>query len=1208
MKYRKILGLDIGVSSVGLAVLSENEGVKNIEKLTVRIVPEDTDFHGNFYSGNTASKNLARTEKRGIRRNNQRFKARRDHLYNALKRNHMFPDKGLFNLEAIDLYRLRARAVEEKLTLQELGRVFVMLNQKRGFLSNRKSDSEEENSTEYKDRIAKLESERGGKTIGQAMYKELLASDNVQSVRLRERTYLRASYLEEFDKIWQKQHSFYYEVLTGTVEAENNKGSLYDLFRNQIIYHQRPLKSQKGLVSTCPFEPHHKAVSKSSPYFEQFRIWQKINDLNWNTVTEKERKPSEEQRKELFESLFYGNNLNKHHELSTTGIKKILGFSRSEKIYLSHEELGGSRTYSMLKQALEKADIDPNNYLDFDLTQADQKGGLLELWHITYSSPTNNEMVSALQKRFPFTKAQSEIIAGQVSYKSDYGNLSTRAIRKLLPHLQKGLQYSEACDKIGYDHSGSKTAAATNGKLEPIAKNSLRNPVVEQILNQVVNMVNEAIDAYGPFTEIRVELARELRNSAKARKRISKMIFEGRKENSKIRSRLADDYQFKIVNGRDIKRYKLWEETEQECLYCSQKISNAAFMNGSAEIEHILPKSRSFSNAMSNYILAHKECNSRKGQQTAFDFMKSKGGNDFQTYLEKVNALFEKKNGGISRTKLDNLLCEGDNIPSDFVERMKKDSQYIAKESVKMLKSICENTYTTTGQVTDLLREKWELKHLLQELSIPKYEGINKVGKRNIKDKDGKVIAVPSIEGWTKRDDHRHHAVDALICALTDQKIIFKLNNMNKIYLDKRGALSNEQREELLEEGYDLKIFADQAGYDFPLPMKDLRKQAKEHLEGLFISFKKDSKVLSRSIDKYKKTYWIPRGRLHEETVMGRTKRQVPQKLNAKFNSVDQIVDGEIKNMISKHLMEHDSNPKVAFTAKALKKSPLEHKGKMLSEVMVWEEVGSKRVKLAETFSVKQLSEVIDPGIKAILEERIEAFGSLKNAMKNLNEHPIWQNSEKGISIKSVKVYDTNKAIPLHYKKDHFGEMIQENDELIPVDYVKPGENHHALIYQDEQGNYKERVISFWNAVKLGMLNVEETGSPFPIISRADDVELGKFQFSLQKNDLFVFDLKHSKNPSEENEIDFHELNNRKQISNRLFRLQKMSKKSSGAFEIRFRHHLETQVVRKDKEGKSLDEKELKEVAWIELASRKDLKRLTKIRINHLGDIVHIGE
>src|SRR5690606_11056865 len=208
------------------------------------------------------------------------------------------------------------------------------------------------------------------------------------------------------------------------------------------------------------------------------------------------------------------------------------------------------------------------------------------------------------------------------------------------------------------------------------------------------------------------------------------------------------------------------------------------------------PKSRSFNNAMSNYIITHRKCNSDKGQRTAYDFMDSKGEDALGQYIEKVNALYNDGKGSISKSKFDNLLCKGEDIPSDFVERMKKDSQYIAKETVKILKTVCPNVYTTTVQVTDFLREEWELKNLLQELTFDKYKAIGQVEEKTIKTNNGQTKTFEIITDWSKRDDHRHHAVDALICALTDQKIIFKLNNLNKIYQFERNALSKEEIED----------------------------------------------------------------------------------------------------------------------------------------------------------------------------------------------------------------------------------------------------------------------------------------------------------------------------------------------------------------------------------------------------------------------------
>ncbi len=1188
---KKILGLDIGVSSVGLSVVYEENKQKEIKELAVRIVPEDPNFHGKFYSGNTASKNLDRTTNRSIRRGYQRFKQRRDFLYTILKEHNLFPNDLLFKLPTNKLYQLRANAVTKQISLEELGRVLILLNQRRGFLSNRKSNSEEENSTDYKKRIAELEHELNGKTIGQQLYSEIINTKNSFEIILRERTYLRASYIEEFDRIWECQKKYHSQILTGGLNEDDNKGTLYNTIRNKIIFYQRPLKSQKGLVSNCQFEKHHKTVTKSSPYFEVFKIWQRLNDLEVTYENGTKTKPTLGQKQELFNILFFGEKLNNKYKLTVTEIKKTLGLKRNEG-YLNFTELDGSRTYSIIKNALTKANITaPEDYLFFNLDKNDEKGGLMELWHITYSIPNENDVVKTLEQRFKFTKKQSEIIAKEVGYTSDYGNLSTRAIRKLLPHLQKGLNYSEACDAIKYDHSGYKTKIKLEEKLKPIKQNSLRNPVVEQVLNQVANIVNLAIDKHGKFDEIRVELARELRNSAKTRKNLTNLNSKNKKENDKVREMLQKEYSYKIVNGRDIQRYKLWNETDKQCLYCSNPITKTDFLTGNGEIEHILPKSRSFSNNSNNYILAHRKCNSGKegkNQMTAYDFMESKGADALEQYIKKVNDFYKDGRGSISKSKFENLMCKGEDIPSDFVERMKKDSQYISKEAVKMLKNVCENTYTTTGQITDFLREKWELKDVLQEISFDKYKAIGQIETKEYKDKQGNIKTFETIKDWSKRDDHRHHAVDALICALTDQKIIFKLNNLNKIYQYQRDALSNEELEKIKAtydfEKLDIKSFADLIDDYYYSPIKNIREEAKKHLENIFISIKKSSKVLSKNINEPKNakphTTWTPRGRIHEDTVMGKVKRVAEKKakLNEKFTIPDNIVNPEIKNLIKNHLSQHQNNPEIAFNSKTLKKNPIVFKNQELKEVQVYEETCTKRVPISENFTSAQVEKITDKKIKSIIQDRIAKSGKIKEAFSNLGDNPIWLNKEKGIQIKSVTVYDESKV------------------EQLRTGFVKTGGNHHALIYRDGNGKFNEKVISFWEAVSIGTINIQQTGKPYPIINKKDDSILGTFQFSMMINDLFVFDLKHSEKPTE-NELNFLDYKNRPIISKKLFRLQKMSKKSNGQFDIHFRHHLETTV-----------ERNIPELTWINITSNSQLIRVTKIRINHLGEIIKIGE
>ena len=181
--------------------------------------------------------------------------------------------------------------------------------------------------------------------------------------------------------------------------------------------------------------------------------------------------------------------------------------------------------------------------------------------------------------------------------------------------------------------------------------------------------------------------------------------------------------------------------------------------------------------------------------------------------------------------------------------------------------------------------------------------------------------------------------------------------------------------------------------------------------------------------------------------------------------------------------------------------------------------------------------------------------------------------------------------------------LPNKNGDKIPIGYAYTKGNHHALIYKNENGKYNDKVVPLLKAVAIGLQNLQNSGgkSPQPIIDRSDDAVLGKFLFSMQINDLFVFDLK-------PDELDFFDPANYAQISKKLFRVQKMSKSKAGRLIVIFRHHLETKVKRRDKNGKEVDEKMLKGIIWEDISSNKHLHRPTKVKINHIGQIIKIGE
>lgn len=148
---KRILGLDLGTNSIGWALVNEAETVNeksSIVKLGVRVNPLTVDEQKNFEAGKSIPTNAGRTLKRGMRRNLQRYKLRRDYLIQCLKEYGWITSDTLLyecgNRTTFETYRLRAKAVDEEIALEELGRVLLMINKKRGYKSNRKAKSSDE--------------------------------------------------------------------------------------------------------------------------------------------------------------------------------------------------------------------------------------------------------------------------------------------------------------------------------------------------------------------------------------------------------------------------------------------------------------------------------------------------------------------------------------------------------------------------------------------------------------------------------------------------------------------------------------------------------------------------------------------------------------------------------------------------------------------------------------------------------------------------------------------------------------------------------------------------------------------------------------------------------------------------------------------------------------------------------------------------------
>ncbi|MEJ0103484.1 MAG: type II CRISPR RNA-guided endonuclease Cas9 [Bacteroidota bacterium] len=427
-----------------------------------------------------------------------------------------------------------------------------------------------------------------------------------------------------------------------------------------------------------------------------------------------------------------------------------------------------------------------------------------QLWHLLYSAEddakkySDKEMLiygkeniglkKSLCEKFGFKPEHAKILAN-VSLSDDYGNLSAKAIRKIFPFIKEN-KYSEACRLAGYNHSASLTKEENENrtlknKLDLLPKNSLRNPVVEKILNQMVNVINAIIadPSLGKPDEIRIELARELKKNAEERAEMTVAINKATAEHENIRQMLVKEDGIKNPTRNDIIRYKLYQELKNngyKTLYSNTYIPREKLFSKEFDIEHIIPKSLLFDDSFSNKTICVKKENLDKGDKCAIEFIGPYFGEDkvgdYATRVEMLYQLNLKSPGeGISKGKYKKLLMKADEIGKGFIERDLRDSQYIAKKAKQMLQELCKTVVSTSGSVTDRLREDWDLINVMQELNFEKYK---KIGLTElVEKKDGNVKE--RIIDWTKRNDHRHHSMDALTVAFTKHSHIQYLNNLN---------------------------------------------------------------------------------------------------------------------------------------------------------------------------------------------------------------------------------------------------------------------------------------------------------------------------------------------------------------------------------------------------------------------------------------------
>jgi CRISPR-associated endonuclease Csn1 len=921
------------------------------------------------------------------------------------KQSKSFPEETLATWFAMNPYDLRHRALSEKLTLMEIGRVFYHFIQRRGFLSNsRKGGTEDgaifkgnlkEGKIGIDDTLKNIEDKTLGSYLNEIRPKDRVPFKNALE-RVRNRYTTRKMYVDEFEQVWNAQSKFHSD-LTDDLKQLFGGRKLDGYKEDGILFHQRPLRSQKHLVGNCTFEPKKTKCPLSAIPFEEFRVWQWVNTVEYNG-----KKISKDEKLKIVEFLFA------NEKPDFKKIRKVIGKESAEfKFnYKDEDKIVGTHTISNLsnKKFFGKK--------WFDFTEKEKE----DIWHVLYFFDSKSNLKEYAKEKWGFNEDQAEAIS-KFNLKDGYASISRKAINNILPFLKLGFTYDVAVvfggmknafgadwenlsvekknflldnvesivrskieggfidtikeilrkdyglsekqlEKL-YHHSANIQATRLLENL-PVGKEAdkeiqaIRNPIVITALFELRKLVNELIEDYGKLDEIKVEMARDLKISKSQRYKIRRENQRLEKENDRVKDRLNEDG---IRTTHDnILKYKLWEECKNTCPYTGRAISLTQLFSGEVQIEHIHPWSRSLNDSFANKTLCYADENRKKGDKTPFEFY----GNDeanWSSVKERALKLFsDTKEYPNAYQKFKRFVQQ--KYDDDFTSRQLNDTRFISKEAKNYLSKICEKISVSPGQATSNLRHKWGLNSILN-----------------------------FDENSKSREDHRHHAIDALVMACTKVSYVQELSKWNR-YGDKTGMRN------------------------FPLPWKTFVEDADKAVNQILVSHRRVSNsitVRNHKTEKngvvYKNQGIAARGQLHKETVFGQ--RKAPHS----------------------------------------------------------EEAFHVRKPIDSLTTEKQINKVVDEKIRNLIFKRIDQLGGFQKEKVPANTFFIVD--EKG--VKQPQIFLPNKngepvpILKVRMKENFSGaEKLKDNVNQ----WVNPRNNHHVLIYKDSEGNLKEDVVTFWTVVE----------------------------------------------------------------------------------------------------------------------------------------------
>lgn len=832
---QRILGLDIGIASAGWAVINydkEDVSQNKIIKSGVRIFTQAE--HPKDGSSLAMPRRLARGARRTLKRKRKRLK----NIKNLFLEN--FPlipkdlyigesDKTIYSRQGrIDIWQLRSEALKRALNTEEFARVLTHIAKRRGYKSNRKTDEKGDKDT--KKVLGAIEKNKSlledYKTIGQAIY-ETTKADSVR--RNKKENYIhsvsREMLLDEVDMLFEMQQKFGNNIAT-------------DLFKQKYIkiaFFQKDFASVDDMVGGCTYEKNEKRAAKRSYSAEEFVTLTKLINTKVVSADGSERglnrgelekiillckqseKPSYIKIKKeiaLDESSTF-KNIEDYEIDKNTGEVLTKKPTKFKSAFEGYHKLRIVITKTLSKVHWHNLSQD-TKLLDeigriFSIHKSDEK--IREALDIlTFSTLTDDE-----------ARKIKEALIASISF-DKFIYLSLKALDKLLPYMREGKRYDEAVALVGYKKKSGRQQKFLRS-LNQEEQNELTNPVVKRAIAQSRKVINSLIREYGQFDTVHIELTREIKRSHKDRNEIKK----GQEQYQKFKEEVVKDF----INlfdrepkGNELLKFRLWKEQDGYCAY-SGHFGNKGYIEPEkliadvkyAEIDHILPYSRSLDDGLNNKVLCLAKENQDKKNMTPFEYFEDIG-RDWSSYEIHVQSM---KN--LKRTKRQRLLKKNfdESSQKEFRERNINDTAYMARyiknfieDNLELTSNSKKRVVTINGTLTNMLRHNWGV-------------------------------------GNKSRNTHLHHAVDAIIIAFATDSEVQRLSTQSA----KTDGFHYRKSEEKA------------INFKFVPPLDNFRDAVQRSIDEIFVSNAPRRKVTgaahketirSKKLDKTKGTFEVNGG------------------------------------------------------------------------------------------------------------------------------------------------------------------------------------------------------------------------------------------------------------------------------------------------------------------------------------------------------------